>query len=672
MPTGAARRLVVCDRRQESLEMPLEPAQLEFTDDGTPRSARFNDVYHTRAGGLEQARFVFVGGNELPDRWMHRPRFTIVETGFGIGLNFLVTWSAWRNAPGQCERLHFVSAELHPFRRDDLAKLHARWPELAALSDELLAHWPTLTPGIHRLHLDGGRVVLTLMFGDAGTLLPQLMCRADAFFLDGFSPAHNPELWTSELLHQIARLAAPGATLATWSVCGDVRRTLTQAGFECSKVRGYRAKREMLKGRFHAPQIAPRNTERRAIVVGAGLAGSSMAHRLAERGWQVEVIETEAHPGLGASGNLTGVLRPLPSLDDNRLARITRAGALYGLAHLRRLAESGLPVRWNACGVLHLAREPGHEAKQKRVVETHQPPSDYLRYVDREEASTIAGWPLTTGGWWFPGGAWVNPPSQCTANLAAFPDRILCLFNRKLDRLVQDEQGWSAVDKEGKIIATAPVVILANGVGIRDVVEARTLPVRSARGQVTHLPAAEGSAPKVVVCRLGYVSPVLDGIRCAGATFSVDDHDEQLRAAEHADNLAKLNFMLPGHPTPDNVTDLAGRVGFRPASPDRLPMVGAIPCIHRAERGTALGDIPRHPGLHALSGFGARGLVWASLAAELLASQIDGDPLPLERELVEALDPARFLLRPAPKFFARRLNPTKGRRTATIPPRPGS
>ena len=170
--------------------------------------------------------------------------------------------------------------------------------------------------------------------------------------------------------------------------------------------------------------------------------------------------------------------------------------------------------------------------------------------------------------------------------------------------------------------------------------------MRPARGQVSHLPATPGSAPKVVVCRLGYVSPEVDGMRCAGATFIADDAGTELREEEHRENLTKLDFMLPGYAAAYDPAHLEGRVGFRPASPDRLPMIGAVPAVTQIEKTTPLAEIPRQPGLYAASGFGARGLVWASLAGELLASQINGDPLPLERDLVDAMDPARYLLKP--------------------------
>lgn len=625
----------------------IEPATLEYSEDGTPWSSRFGDVYHSHEGALGQARHVFLGGNALPGRWQGKPRFVILETGFGLGLNFLATWQAWRDDPERCERLHFVSFERHPFHAADLRRAHKDQPEVAGLSEALCAQWPSLTPGMHRIYLDDDRVVLTLYFGDAVDGLGRIEARADAIYLDGFAPDRNPELWSERVCHQLATLAAPGATLATWSVSGQVRRHLEYAHFALEKTPGYGGKREMLSGRYEgrAADAPPMPEQRHAAVIGAGMAGTSIAHRLARLGWTVDIYDSAERPATGASGNHAGVLRALPSMDDNRLARLTRAGALFGRQHLAWLESAGLAPRWGATGVLHLARDPSHEARQRSIVERHQTPDDYLRFVDAEEAGEIAGWPVDVGGWWFPSGAWVNPASLCAANIAHPSVRFHP--NCTVDRLSHDGEQWTLIDADGQTIATHPVVVLANGIGIRRLPQAAMLPVRPARGQVSHLPAADGAPPNTVVCRLGYVTPAIDGIRCVGATFLVDDEDDTLRAAEHTENMTKLDFILPGFSKTVPDTGGEGRVGFRPASPDRLPMVGAVPIEATYAPDTRLEAIARYPGLFCLSGFGARGLVWSSVVADHLASQINGDPWPLERDLDAGIDPARFMLRKA-------------------------
>lgn len=636
----------------------LVPARLTRNAEGILFSPDYGDVYHTRAGAPGQARHVFLGGNDLPRRWQRRRHFTLLETGFGAGLNFLATWAAWRDDPLRARHLHFISIERHPFAATDLATIHRDWPEFAALSAMLLAQWPTLTPGWHRLHFADGQLTLDLLFGDAAELVPQLSATVDAYFLDGFAPARNPALWSDSLLAALSGHAAPGATLATWSVAGRVCAALNDAGWRLEKVPGFSGKREMLRGdrppmpsgaeatRTEASDAGATGADakaRSAIVIGAGLAGSSAANRLAARGWQVTLVDSADGPGEGASGNRAGVLRPLPSRDDNVLAQITRCAFLYTRRHLQALADADLSLAWSPCGTLHLARDATHEETQRRVVDTQQPPADYLRFVDREEAGARCGWPVDAGGWWFPGGAWVSPASYCRANLLPFRDLLTRCFGRRVARILHRGDRWRCVDAAGKTIADARHLIVANAADARRLL-GDWLPVFPARGQVSHLPAAPGSPPKTVVCRLGYVTPEIDGERYAGATFQMRDDAPEVRLIDHRENLAKLEFILPGYTAGLDPATLAGRVGFRPASPDRLPIVGSVPM---------LGDAPAPPGLWLINGFGARGIVWSALAGELLAARIEGTPLPIERSLADALLPARFLARRARPKVAR-------------------
>jgi len=215
-----------------------------------PYSEAYGDIYHSAYGGPAQARHVFLGGNDLPGRWRGRERFTIVETGFGLGLNFLVTCAALLADTGAPASLHYISAEKHPFAKDDLAAALARYPELAPLAGELAAAWPAPVAGVHHLKLARGRVELTLLFGDAVEMLGGLDARADAFYLDGFAPAKNPELWSAAIARELARLAAPGATLATWTVARTVRERVAGAGFAVEKRPGFGRRREMLAGRY--------------------------------------------------------------------------------------------------------------------------------------------------------------------------------------------------------------------------------------------------------------------------------------------------------------------------------------------------------------------------------------------------------------------------------------
>jgi len=236
-----------------------EPASLDWQD-GQPLSRRFGDVYFSRASGLDEARHVFLEQNDLPARFTALAgldSFVVGETGFGTGLNFLAAWQCFcQNAP-TCGQLHFLSVEKYPLTPGDLVKALALWPELTRYSQALLQQYGHLTAGAHRFVFDAGRVTLTLLVGDVLDCFPQWEAQVDAWFLDGFAPSKNPEMWQPELFRQMARLSAPNATFATFTSAGAVRRGLTDAGFHVEKVPGHGHKREMSCGHLlHAPQPA--------------------------------------------------------------------------------------------------------------------------------------------------------------------------------------------------------------------------------------------------------------------------------------------------------------------------------------------------------------------------------------------------------------------------------
>lgn len=628
---------------------PLQPATIAFDERGIPFSPRHGDVYHSASGGLAQARHVFLAGNDLPHAWQQRERFVILETGFGLGLNFLAAWQAWREDDHRCAQLHVVSVEKHPFSRDDLDALHRHClrdaPELLALAQQLQAQWPLLLPGVHRLSLDGGRVVLTLLFGDAAQQLRKLSLQADALFLDGFAPAKNPELWDAHFLKGVTRLCRPGATLATWTVAAAVRNALAAQRWHLDKAPGFGTKRDMLRGRLHG-NVVPKEQPRRAIVIGAGLAGASIAERLAARGWSVTVLEREADIACGASGNPVGLLHPMLARDDNLAARLSRAGYLHALRLLEQLDREASGVRWQRCGILQLARDAMQEAAQRETIAALQFPAAYAAFVARAQAANMARHAVAAGGWWYPDGAIVAPPSLCRALLQRHGDAIDVRTAVAVETLERDEAGWRVVDQHGRVHA-APVVVLANADDAPRLLPQHNLPLTRMRGQISVLPRGMLPFLRHVVCGNGYVTPDTLGVHALGATFDMNDEDLSVRTDSHRFNLERLAELLPGIDTSrfDAMT-LEGRAGFRSIALDRMPIVGALPDASQPlKNGARFRDVPRLRGLHAVLALGSRGLCWAPLAAELLAAQIEGEPLPLERDLIEAIDPARFAIR---------------------------
>jgi len=579
------------------MPQPLSPARLAFQE-GTPFSTEFGDVYNSVAGGPAQARHVFLAGNGLPARWAGRSRFVILETGFGFGLNFLATFQAWRRDPQRCERLHYVAIEKHPFSLSDLRTLHGLYPELGNEAAELHANWPPLVSGGHRAELEQGKVILTLFFADV-KILRELRLHADAIYLDGFAPAKNPDMWSPQAMRAVSRLAASGATAATWSVAAPVRHALESVGFAVEKRQGFGDKREMLVARSLRNNPAVEAKERRAVVIGAGLAGAAVCERLCARGWEVELVERHAEPAQEASGNHAGTFHPIATPDDSVFARLTRAAFLYSLQRWNELGD----VRWDECGVLQLARNEKEDASQRRAALGL--PSDYAQYAEPEEASKHAGVALAAGGLWFPRGGWIQPQTLVRAQLDACGAKLKRSFGRELQRLPE-----------------APVVVLANSSGAPKLRPVPGLRLRRVRGQLTYLPAASLDAPRVVLLRGGMLLPPVEGVCVTGASFDIDDDDPAPRADSHAGNLERLSRILPAQ---KEFKNLQGRVAFRSVTPDRLPVVGP------------LGD-----GVYGAFAFGSRGLIWAALAAELLAAHIEGEPLPLEGKLVDALHPARF------------------------------
>ncbi|MHB1186634.1 bifunctional tRNA (5-methylaminomethyl-2-thiouridine)(34)-methyltransferase MnmC2/FAD-dependent 5-carboxymethylaminomethyl-2-thiouridine(34) oxidoreductase MnmC1 [Thiobacillus sp.] len=610
----------------------IVPARLEFKD-GVPYSAAYGDIYHSADGGAGQARHVFLQGCDLPQKWAGRDTFVVLETGFGTGLNFLTTWAAWRDDPARCARLHFLSVEKHPFKAEDLARLHAQWPEFAALSAELLMNWPALMPGFHRIALDGGWVQLTLMLGDAADCLPQLEAGVDAFYLDGFAPDCNADLWQPGLFEALTRLAKPGAMAATYTVAAPVRQGLAQAGFVCDKRAGYGRKRHCLSARFVGKSswletAAPQHV----AVIGAGVAGAATAHALAQRGVAVTVLERAAAPAQAASGNPVAVFRPVISRDDNCATRLTRAAFLHDLRVWAALGG----VDWSRCGVLHLARDADAALKQQQALADTLTPADFARWVDLAEARELANWPVAAPGVFYPTAGWVVPGSLCRAWLDH--PAITLKTGCAVARVQAAARGWQVLGDDGAVLAEADAVVLANARDVLRLVPDQTWPLNTVRGQITQLPP--GSLPDIrrVIAREGYVAPGA-GQLLVGATYEHDDDDTMSRTASDRANLARLEAILPGAGSHLAADAVSGRASLRATLPDRLPIVGAV---------------DGQAGLYVAAGYASRGVVWAGLLGEALADRMTGQPVPLENELMRAIAPQRFTCQGALTRLVRR------------------
>ena len=641
-------------------------AQLDWDEQGQPLSRTFGDVYFSTTSGLEESRYVFLAHNQLAERFAALPaggRLVIGETGFGTGLNFLCAWQLFEQSAPAAAQLHFVSVEKHPLSRGDLERALALWPELAPLAGQLLGQYVAVHAGFQRFVFAGGRVILTLLVGDVLDVLPQLDARIDAWFLDGFSPAKNPQMWTPEVFAQLARLSAPGTTLATFASTGFVRRGLREAGFAVARLKGFEHKWEMLAGAFQGepadsekPWFArpPRPSgPREALVIGGGLAGCATASSLAGRGWQVTLIERHAALAEEASGNPQGVLYLKLSAHGTALSKLVIGGFGYTRRQLERL-QAG--VDWSACGVLQLAFDAKEAERQARLAAAF--PSDLLRPVDAGEASQLAGLALEQGGLWYAEAGWVHPPALCR-RLASQPGIRVLTGNEAFELRRADGQ-WQAW-QDHQLLASAPVAVLCTASEVRRFAAAEHLKLKRIRGQISRLPSTSASrALRTVLCADGYVAPPRAGEHTLGASFNFQRDDLALSTEEHADNLGMLQQISPAlaealHVDQLDPAALAGRAAFRSTSPDYLPLVGPLvdaPAFNRVYARLAKDaswpidtPAPWLEGLYVNCGHGSRGLITAPLSGELLAAWLDDEPLPLPRAVAEACHPSRFLLR---------------------------
>jgi tRNA 5-methylaminomethyl-2-thiouridine biosynthesis bifunctional protein len=662
---------------------PIVPAEVDFGDPASPFSPAFGDRYHASYGAFEQAAHVFLAGNGLPARWQGRDAFTILETGFGLGNNFLATWAAWRADPARSARLRFVSVEKHPLRSGDLARALAGSAE-PGLAAQLCAAWPPLTPDQHLLAFEDGRVELLLVLGEAADRLRELVASVDAFYLDGFAPARNPQMWSPEVFKALSRLAAPGASAATWSAARAVRDGLQQAGFAWQADDGIGGKRHITRASFapRAPQRRPAARTggagaRRVAIIGGGLAGAACADALARAGLQCTVFDRHAQPAGAASGNAAGLFHGVFHADDGMHARAHRAAALAAAPVYRRAIAAGVA---GACdGLVRLVPEHVDPGPLADALARSGLPSEYVRAWSAGQVQAAGG--PGCAAWFYPDGGWIAPAELVRWWLANAG--VDWHGNAGVARLERDAGGWRLFDVDGAALAEVDAVVFANA---GDAVarwsratdaDGRALaagadwiaPLASTRGQVSVLAAATPHLrrPPRPIAGSGYVITLADGGVLCGATTDADDPDADVRLSDHAHNLRQLAAITGARleaPAPEWVAtadddehlaaalvargQLHGRVGWRATAADRLPLVGALPAAP-ADGDPALPDQPRHwprvPGLFVAAGFGSRGLTWAPLAARLLASWITDAPYPVPADIVDALDPARFCTR---------------------------
>ena len=657
--------------------MKLENASVSWLDSGLPYSNQFDDVYFSRDDEMAESQHVFLEANNLLQRWQtssdSTQAFTLAEIGFGSGLNFLLVWKLWRNCDQRPQQLNYLGFEKHPLRFSDLERLYRQWPTLRPLSEQLLAMYPDHSAGCHRLCLPEN-VYLNLYYGDAYEQLRKwhrsANCLVDCWFLDGFSPRQNPELWATRLFELIAEHSHAASTLSTYSVAGSVRNHLTAAGFDVAKRPGHSRKRHMLvatpsvakKGNsskpaenrgapwFHYPKFTPRR--RTAIVIGAGLAGCSTAFSLAQRGWQVTVIERAESPASAASGNRQLALRCRIYRSYSPLSEFFLHCFLFAQRQFKMLRrEQG--VRWHASGVIQLvsAMHRRGEFSDSELRDLY--PEQVIFAISQIEASERAGVALTESGFYLPSGGWVEPHSLCQGYLSH--PNIRLQTSTSINRIEYREKEWVVADDDGDFVsAPVAVVVIANSYAATQFAQAAELPLQGVRGQVTVISACPRShALKVVVCGERTVFPAQCNAHSISASYAPNDGSTQLREEDDLSNLkvaarsfAQLKFRR------SQISD--ARVSLRGNTSDFIPVVGMLPDAPAMQKKyarlarnaktqfAATGSY--YSGLYINVAHASNGLASCPLSSEYLASLINHEPSPLSKEMMDCLNPARFLI----------------------------
>ncbi len=644
----------------------IQSAKIHYNEQGTPVSDLFDDVYFSNASGLEETQYVFLQQNGLPERWSEHAAefFHIIETGFGTGLNFLLAWQNFRTALAQhptmrCQRLYFSSFEKYPISRADLQLALQQWPTLAPLAEQLLAQYPIALPGCHRLQLDHGSVTLDLWLGDVHDSMPQLspLNQADAWFLDGFAPSKNPQMWQPELFSQMARLSKIGTTVATFTSAGLVRRGLAKVGFLVKKIKGHGRKREMCIAVFSpAPTISHQHAEKTldtdnstllkkiaitrgsialenaVCIVGGGLAAICLALALLKRGRAVRLICKDAAIADGASHNRQGALYPQLQTNFSDSCAFHAHAFMFARRFYQQAHQQQFEFPHEFCGVLTLACTDQLATRQQKIAAQAVLKEGLFQVLDQDAASEIAGVELPFPGLFFADGGWIAPQRFCQAAI----DYLLqqAGFELQLDCELQDATFnaathlWQLTTNKG--LLQSQQLCLATGAALTDLTITADLPVHQVRGQVSHVQSAGMATLKTVVCHQGYLTPVNntatgEAEHCVGATFDRSRQHAIELEEDNLENLALVNRVLKQPAWFADAKVASAKAGVRATIPDHLPLAG---------------ELENHAWV--LGGLGARGLLFAPILAEHLAASICAEPSPLALSQAKLMAALRF------------------------------
>ena len=657
----------------------IQHAKIHFNQENTPVSDKFDDVYFSNQDGLAETHYVFLEGNQLWERWVNyqEAHFVIAETGFGTGLNFFAVTTLFRefrqkHPDSPLKRLYFTSFEKYPLPLDALQQAHLAYPQFSHLAQHLQQNWLNPIQGCYRFHFD--ETTLDLWFGDVAENLPQLgdymNDKIDAWFLDGFAPSKNPDMWNEQLYQQMFRFTKPQGTFATFTAASAVRKGLENAGFDITKRKGFGKKRECLSGQkthekltalsapwFHSQ---PANLNEQDIaIIGGGIASLCTAISLIKRGAKITIYCEAEQTALNASGNKQGAFYPQLSDDNERNIRFYIHAFAYGHQFLQWAIQQQIEFEHEFCGVALCAYNEKAESKLNKIAELNLP-SDLYQSLSQTELSEKVGLPLPFGGSFIPQGAWLAP-RQLVQHAFAFLEKqgVQIKTSQKVTALSQTENGWQITTAENKTFCHE-VVVLANGHKLTEFEQTQKLPLYPVRGQVSQIPTSANLLKlKTVLCYDGYLTPVDQAktSHCIGASHVRDNATREFSLTEQQENQQKIQQNIPEEWTKE--VDTSGnlaRIGVRCSVRDLTPMMGAVPhfsaqqtqyqnLFNLRRRKQPIEQAENYPNLYLIGALGSRGLTSAPFLGETLASLIYGEPLPMSEDLIHNLMPNRSWVR---------------------------
>ncbi|MGC6517127.1 MAG: FAD-dependent 5-carboxymethylaminomethyl-2-thiouridine(34) oxidoreductase MnmC [Candidatus Puniceispirillaceae bacterium] len=573
-------------------------------------SQDYDDIYFNRADGLAESSYVFCDGTELAERLAHSQHVVIAETGFGTGLNFLAACALRDKINPQCQ-IDYISFEACPLPADIVTIAHRPYPEIKNRSEALCDALPARWPGYHKVVLDDAKTHLHLYYGEALPHLSVLSFAADIWFLDGFNPAKNPSLWQQDLFEHIFRCSANEARLSTFSAAGFVRRGLSEAGFCVTVKKGFGKKREMITAHKKGAVSSVKKQPHSAIVIGGGIAGTSLCYALQNRGISVQLFEKGEALASGASGNGAAMQSARLRVRNDAAGRLSVAC----LSYAKKLAT-------RACVIAHegAITTSVREKDQKRLEKLAKAgwPSELFEALSSEQVSVMTGLDTERTGEWQKASS-VIYPAKLTQYLG---DKAPSRTNCEVAFVTPLDTGARVTTKQGESYE-ADLIFIACGADIPEIISSSSLPemgFQKSAGQVSFWQAPTAlSDIKIGVNYGGYMTPVVNGWQYLGASFNREGQTE-VTLDGHQHNLDLLPEEWQKF-APDKKM-AKGRLSYRLSTKDRMPVCGAV-----------------HNCVYILGALGARGMTNAPLLAEALVALALGMPTGLDDEIMAALNP---------------------------------